>query len=40
MQHVWGAKMNAYRISVGMPEAKKPLGTPKCRWEDNIKIER
>jgi hypothetical protein len=29
--------MNACRILVGKPEGKKPLGTPRCRWVDNIK---
>ena len=28
---------NAYRILVGKPESKRPLGRPRCRWEDNIK---
>jgi hypothetical protein len=23
---------------VGKPEGKRPLGRPRCRWEDNIKI--
>jgi hypothetical protein len=25
---------------VGRPEGKRPLGRPKCRWEDNIKMDR
>ena len=29
----------AYRILVGKPESKRPLGRPRRRWEDNIKIE-
>ena len=29
---------NAYRISVGKPEEKRPLGRPGRSWEDNIKI--
>jgi hypothetical protein len=33
-----GAKSNAYRILVGKPEGKRPLGRPRCRWVDNIKI--
>jgi hypothetical protein len=33
-----GAKRNAYRIFVGRPEGKRPLGTPRRRWVDNIKI--
>jgi hypothetical protein len=31
-----GEKRNAYRIWVGKPERKSPLGRPRCRWEDNI----
>jgi hypothetical protein len=34
-----GAKRNAYRILVGKPEAKRPLGRPRCRWVDNIKMD-
>ena len=29
----------AYRILVGKPERKKPLGRPRRRWENNIKID-
>jgi hypothetical protein len=32
-------KINAYRILVGKPGGKKPLGTRICRWEDNIKTD-
>jgi len=28
-----------YRVSVGNPEGKKPLGIPRRRWEDNIKMD-
>jgi hypothetical protein len=31
------AKRNAYRILVGKPERKRPLGRPRRRWVDNIK---
>jgi hypothetical protein len=34
-----GAKRNAYRILVGRSEGKRPLGTPRRRWEDNIKMD-
>jgi hypothetical protein len=34
-----GAKRNAYRILVGRPEGKIPLGRPRRRWVDNIKID-
>jgi hypothetical protein len=33
-----GAKSNAYRILVGNPEGKRPLGRPRRRWVDNIKM--
>jgi hypothetical protein len=29
---------NEYEILVGKPEAQKPLGRPRYRWQDNIKI--
>jgi len=28
---------NAYKILVGKPEGKRPLGRPRRRWEDNIR---
>ena len=28
-----------YRILVGKPGGKRPLGRPRCRWEDNIKMD-
>jgi hypothetical protein len=34
-----GEKRTAYRIVVGKPEGKKPLGRPKRRWVDNIKMD-
>jgi hypothetical protein len=34
-----GTKRNAYRILVGNPEGKRPLGRPRRRWVDNIKID-
>jgi hypothetical protein len=30
--------MNVYRILVGKPEGKRPLGSPRHRWVDNIKM--
>jgi hypothetical protein len=33
-----GQRRGAYRVSVGKPEGRKPLGRPRRRWEDNIKI--
>jgi hypothetical protein len=34
-----GKKRNAYRMLVGKPEEKRPLGRPRRRWEDNIKMD-
>jgi hypothetical protein len=34
-----GERRNAYRILVGMPEGKRPLGRPRRRWVDNIKMD-
>jgi hypothetical protein len=34
-----GEKRNAYRILVGMPEGKRPLGRPRRRWVDNIRMD-
>jgi hypothetical protein len=34
-----GEKKSAYRILVGKPEGKRPLGRPRRRWMDNIRID-
>jgi hypothetical protein len=34
-----GAKRSAYRILVGKPEGKSPIGRSRHMWEDNIKID-
>ena len=34
-----GERKGVYRILVGKPEGKRPLGRPRRRWEDNIKID-
>jgi hypothetical protein len=34
-----GAKRNAYRILVGKPEGKRPLGKPRRKWVNNVKID-
>jgi hypothetical protein len=34
-----GATRTAYRILVGKQEGKRPLGRPRRRWEDNIKMD-
>jgi hypothetical protein len=32
-------KRNTYRILVGKPQGKRPLGRPRRRWMDNIKMD-
>jgi hypothetical protein len=32
-------KRNTYRLLVGKPEGKRPLGRPRRRWVDNIRID-
>jgi hypothetical protein len=34
-----GEKMNAYRILVGKTEGRSPLGRPRRRWVENIKMD-
>jgi hypothetical protein len=34
-----GERRGAYRALVGKPEGRKPLGRPRRRWEDNIKMD-
>jgi hypothetical protein len=34
-----GEKRNAYRLLVGKPEGKRPLGKPRCRWVDIIRMD-
>jgi hypothetical protein len=34
-----GEQRNAYRLLVAKPEGKRPLGRPRRRWVDNIKID-
>jgi hypothetical protein len=33
-----GEKRNAYRLLVGKPEGRRPLGRPRRRWLDNIRM--
>jgi hypothetical protein len=34
-----GERIGAYRALVGKPEERRPLGRPRHRWENNIKID-
>ena len=35
----YGGEESLYRVLVGKPEGKRPLGRPRVRWEDNIKMD-
>jgi hypothetical protein len=37
MWHAW--ERNVSRVLMGKPEGKKPLGRPRRRWEDGIRME-
>jgi hypothetical protein len=34
-----GEGRNVYRVLVGKPKGKRPLESPRCRWEDGIKMD-
>jgi len=34
-----GERKGIYRVLMGKPEGKRPVGRPRCRWEDNIKMD-
>jgi YD repeat-containing protein len=34
-----GEGRGVYRVLVGRPKGKRPVGRPRCRWEDNIKMD-
>ena len=34
-----GEERGVYRVLVGKPEGKRPLGRPRCRWVDNIRVD-
>ena len=34
-----GEKRGVYKVLVGNPKGKRPLGRPRCRWEDYIKMD-
>jgi hypothetical protein len=37
MWHAWERKL--YKVLVGKPEGKRPLGRPRRRWEDEIRMD-
>ena len=34
-----GERSGVYKVLVGKPKGKKPLGRPRRRWEDNVKMD-
>jgi hypothetical protein len=32
-------RRSVYRVLIGKPEGQRSPGRPKCRWEDNIKVD-
>jgi hypothetical protein len=34
-----GEERNVYRVLMGKPEGKRPLGRPRRRWEDGIRMD-
>jgi len=34
-----GERRDVYKVLVGKPEVKRPRRRPRCRWEDNIKMD-
>jgi len=34
-----GEGRGVYRVLVGRPDGKRPLGRPRCRWENSIKMD-
>jgi hypothetical protein len=34
-----GEERKAYKVLVVKPEGKRPLGRPRCRWEDGIRMD-
>jgi len=34
-----GEKRSVYRVLMGKPKGKRPLGRPRLRWKDNIKMD-
>jgi hypothetical protein len=38
MWHIW-VRRGVYRVLVGKPEGERPLGRPRHRWVDNIRMD-
>jgi hypothetical protein len=35
----YGGQESVYRVLMGKPEGRRPLGRPSSRWEDNVKVD-
>jgi hypothetical protein len=38
MWHAWERRDKVYKVLVGKPEGKRPLGRPRRRWDDGIRM--
>jgi hypothetical protein len=36
MWHAWKRREKVYKVLMGEPEGKRPLGRPRRRWEDEV----
>jgi hypothetical protein len=34
-----GEERKVYKVLVGKPEGRRPLGRPRCRWEDGVRMD-
>jgi hypothetical protein len=39
MWHAWERRKKLYKVLVAKPEGKRPLGSPRRRWEDGIRMD-
>ena len=39
VRHILEEGRGVHKVLVGKPEGKRPLGRPRPRWEDNIKVD-
>jgi hypothetical protein len=39
MWHAWGEERKVYKVLVGKPEGKRPLGRPRRWWEDCVRMD-
>jgi hypothetical protein len=39
MWHAWERRLRGHRVVVGKPEGKRPLGRPRLKWENGIRMD-